>query len=136
MSFQIEGGCSCGSCRFSTPNEAVYQLLCYCTDCQAISGSTSYTAYVVPLVSVAITKGVPTKYVVDADSGRTNARMFCPDCGTQLYAELEELGVASVDAMALDDPLHYRPTLNHYTKSAPDWCQVNAKLDELPLIPR
>ena len=136
MSFQIEGGSSCGSCRFSTTNEAVYELLCYCTDCQTVSGSTSYTAYVVPLDTVAIIEGLPAKYAVNADSGRTNARVFCPDCGTRLYAELEELGFASVNAMALDDSTHFCPTLNHYTESAPDWCQVNAKLDELPLIPR
>lgn len=45
MSDTVEGGCLCGNIRFQTTKEPSYQLLCYCTDCQTISGAANFAAY-------------------------------------------------------------------------------------------
>ena len=71
MSSTIEGGCLCGDIRFETTSAPVFQLLCYCTDCQIISGAPGYAAYGVPIDSLTITQGEPVEYNLLAESGRT-----------------------------------------------------------------
>ena len=70
MSDRISGGCLCGRTQFETNREPVMQILCHCTDCQTVSGSAFYTAYIVPLESVTLTKGAPGGFSVKSDKGR------------------------------------------------------------------
>jgi len=134
MSDRISGGCLCGRTQFETNREPVMQILCHCTDCQTVSGSAFYTAYIVPLESVTLTKGEPGGFSVKSDKGRDNRRRFCKDCGTRLWAELE-MGFASVNGMALGDRSHFNPTHNHRLETAPGWCALNALLETLPITP-
>ena len=131
MSENRSGSCLCGDIRFNVPATPVLQVLCHCTDCQTISGSASYCAYIVPLDSVVLQQGEPEHYDVIADSGRRNSRRFCGNCGSRLWAELE-MGTASVNGMCLDDRDHFQPSYNHRLGSAPGWCQINNELEELP----
>ncbi len=128
MSGRISGGCLCGAIRFETTAEPQFQLLCHCTDCQTVSGASAYAAYVVPLDSLQVIQGKATHFDVTADSGRVNARHFCPTCGTRVWAVLKEMGMASVNGLALDDRTHFQPGAHHMSDSAPQWCQ----LDDLP----
>ena len=132
----IEGGCLCGRIRFSTAKEPSYQLLCFCTDCQTISGAGSYAAYGVPIESISLLKGEPKIFEIAADSGRVNARRFCPDCGSRVWAQIDELGLASVNALALDDKAHFQPESNHCPESAPGWCAINEDLEYFARIPK
>ena len=136
MSDTIEGGCLCGDIRFETTRTPVFQLLCYCTDCQIISGAPGYAAYGVLIDSLTITKGEPVEFNVLAESGRTNSRRFCGRCGTRVWAQLDELGFASVNGFSLDDRQHFKPGHNHCLDSAPDWCKLDQALQDFPPIPR
>lgn len=133
---KVAGGCHCGGVRYETTSEPVLQCLCYCADCQTISGAAGYAVYGVPIDSVVVTRGEPAEYDVQADSGRINSRRFCPHCGTRIWAQLEELGIASINGLTLDDRDHFRPSANHFPDSAPDWCQLDRNLEVLPPIPR
>lgn len=124
MSERVAGGCLCGAIRFETMGEPAAQLLCHCTDCQTVSGAAAYAAYVVPLERLEVTQGEPVGYEVVAASGRANARHFCPKCGTRVFAVLTEMGLASVNGLALDDRRHFQPDANHMPESAPDWCRL------------
>ena len=125
MSETITGGCLCGAIRFETTAEPAIQLLCHCTDCQTISGAAAYAAYVVPLDTLSVSNGEPAHYEVTADSGRSNSRHFCPNCGTRVWAVLKEMELASVNGLALDDRKHFQPSANHKTSSAPHWCALS-----------
>lgn len=122
MNDTILGGCLCGAIRFEASADAEFQLLCHCTDCQTVSGAAAYAAYVVPLKSLKVLTGEPAHFEVTADSGRINSRHFCPTCGTRVWAVLEEIGMASVNGLALDNRSHFQPAANHRLDSAPDWC--------------
>ena len=124
MSDVISGRCLCGEVRFETTNEPVLQLLCHCKDCQTVSGAAAYAAYVVPIDTLKVVQGETAHFSVNADSGRTNSRHFCPTCGSRVWAILEEMGVASVNGLALDDRSHFKPAGNHLPDSAPNWCQL------------
>ncbi|MEM7219710.1 MAG: GFA family protein [Pseudomonadota bacterium] len=118
----ISGGCLCGAIRFETSAEPAFALMCHCTDCQKISGAVAYAAYVVPLDQLNVIAGDPAHFDVQAQSGRINSRHFCTNCGTRVWAVLAELGMASVNGMALDNRTHFRPMANHMPESAPTWC--------------
>lgn len=133
---KITGGCLCGEIRYETTSEPALQCLCFCTDCQTISGAAGYAVYGVPIDSVVLTQGQPAEYNVQADSGRINSRWFCPNCGTRIWAQLEELGIASINGLTLDQRNHFHPSANHFPDSAPSWCQLDQSLEVLPPIPR
>ena len=76
MSDMISGGCLCGNVRFETTSEPAMQVLCHCVDCQTVSGSAFYTAYIVQLESVKLIKGEPGDFTVKSDRGRRNHRRF------------------------------------------------------------
>lgn len=65
-----------------------------------------------------------------------NSRHFCPTCGTRIWAQLDELGLASINGSTLDQRDHFHPTANHFPDSAPDWCRLDESLEVLPPIPR
>ena len=132
MSDTVIGSCLCGEIRFSAPAEPIIQVLCHCTDCQTLSGAASYCAYIVPLEGVKLLQGRPECYDVKADTGRLNSRRFCGKCGSRVWAELE-MGTASVNGLCFSDRGHFRPSHNHRLNTAPDWCQINNELDELPV---
>ena len=136
MSETKEGGCLCGNIRYQVTGEPVFQSLCYCTDCQTISGAAGYAAYGVPIDSLTVTRGEPVRYSVTADSGRINTRLFCGVCGSRVFAQLDELGFASVNGFTLDDRNHFKPTSINCPESAPDWCQLDAALETFPPVPR
>ena len=132
MSDRIQGSCLCQAVQFEVPAQPLVQTLCFCTHCQVISGANSYTAYVVPLTDLVRLKGDPGHYALLSDSGRTNTRFFCRDCGSRCWAELES-GVASVNGMALHDRSHFKPTHNHRSDNAPEWCVIDQALEALPV---
>ncbi len=132
MTERISGGCLCGDVRFETDAVPQIQILCHCTDCQRVSGSAFYAAYLVPTESMTLTQGETVRFDVDPDTGRINSRRFCGRCGTRLWAELE-MGISSVNGMALDDRKHFQPTHNHRPETAPSWCAVNEAMEILPV---
>ena len=131
----ITGGCLCGSIRFEAAAIPNVTALCYCTDCQHVSGSQFYAAYLVDLDSgIRLIKGTPATHRVHCDSGRHKDHKFCPQCGSRVWAEVPELNMASVNGFAFDDKAHYQPQFNHRTSSAPSWCVIDESLDEVPPV--
>jgi len=82
----IDGGCHCGKIRYEADIDSENVLVCHCTDCQVLSGSAFRTVVFVPEAAFTLLDGSLKTYVKTADSGNKRAMMFCPDCGTQIYA--------------------------------------------------
>lgn len=62
----VTGGCLCGEIRYETTSQPTLQCLCYCTDCQTISGAAGYAVYGVPIDSVVVTRRAPEWCHLDA----------------------------------------------------------------------
>jgi hypothetical protein len=61
-------------------------------------------------------------YDVQAKSGNTVSRGFCPECGSPLCARLSTLPtVVSIRIASLDDPSGVSPTMDIWTVSAQHW---------------
>lgn len=119
----VDGGCHCGSIRYEAEVDPEDTIICHCTDCQTLSGSAYRTVVFVPESDFTLLAGDLKIYVKTADSGNRRAMMFCPECGTQIYATSVEgegrtfgLRVGTVRQRA-----ELRPRRQHWCRSALDW---------------
>jgi len=62
-------------------------------------------------------------YIKTADSGNRRAMMFCPDCGTQIYATSVDgdARVLGLRAGTARQRAELRPRKQHWCRSALDW---------------
>jgi hypothetical protein len=82
---QIDGACHCGLISFTAEIDPTRVMVCHCTDCQVLSGSSFRVIVAAPIETFAL-RGQPKTYVKVAESGNRRAQVFCPECGTPLFA--------------------------------------------------
>jgi hypothetical protein len=85
----IDGTCHCGRISFTAQIDPTRVMVCHCADCQILSGSPFRAVVAAPIESFDL-RGQPKSYVKVAESGNRRAQMFCPECGTPLYATAPE----------------------------------------------
>jgi hypothetical protein len=117
MSTTHRGGCRCGAIRYEIAAEPMFGGQCQCLDCQHETGGghTSFVAF--PAEAVKLT-GTPRLYEVQADSGHTVRRGFCP-----------------TSAGSLDDPSIFKPQFVCYTSRGHAWDFVDPALPSFPKMP-
>jgi hypothetical protein len=132
MSMRINGSCHCGSISYVADIDPDRVVVCHCTDCQKLSGAPFRAVVTVPIERFSVT-GSPKAYVKVAESGNRRAQMFCPDCGTNLYASAAEsptwvsIRLGSVEQRAL-----LKPSAQIWQRSAIPWV---AELSQVPGAP-
>jgi len=110
---------------------------CHCRECQKFTGTAYMSAFMVPVESFKITKGEPSFYTVDADSGGEISRGFCKACGSPVFAKFTSMpGIVAITAGSLDDPTGFKPTMDMYTSMAQPWVAMNPDLKKFPESPR
>ena len=82
----IDGGCHCGNIVYEAEADPARAIICHCTDCQTMSGAPFNAVIPVPESQFTLKSGTLKTYVKTAESGNKRAQIFCPDCGTRLYA--------------------------------------------------
>ncbi len=83
---QIDGACHCGYITYQARVDPALASMCHCTDCQKLGGGALRTALPTPESQFALLKGEPKVYVKTAENGNKRQQVFCPECGTHLYA--------------------------------------------------
>lgn len=122
------GGCLCSEVRYRLTAEPVAARICWCRDCQRISGNGTVNA-IFPSSAIEATGSI-SEYVSQADSGNYIQRRFCPLCGCHLFADSSgRQGFTVVRIGTLDDPSSVRPMANIWSASAPDWACLDPALD-------
>jgi len=119
----IDGGCHCGNISYEAEIDPEKVIVCHCTDCQELSGTAFHTVVFVPESQFNLRNGSLKIYVKTADSGTERAQMFCPDCGTQIYAtsvggDEKVLGLRVGTARQRGE---LRPRRQVWCRSALDW---------------
>jgi hypothetical protein len=121
MPVEFSGGCACRNVRYDCGVPPQLSYTCHCRDCQRASGSVGYPMIYVPGRFLAV-RGTCRYYGVEAASGRSISRGFCPECGSPLFVKLalwpNALGVT---AGSLDDPSRFQPIADIWTESAHPW---------------
>ena len=120
---KIDGGCHCGYITYQAevdPNEV---KVCHCTDCQSLSGSAFRTIVFAAEDTFKLLSGEPKTYIKTAESGAKRAQVFCPECGTQIYATSVGEGPKTfgVRVGTARQRAELRPTTQIWCRSAQDW---------------
>ena len=125
----INGACHCGSISFSAEIDPSRVMVCHCTDCQTLSGSPFRAVVAAPIASFNL-RGEPKSYVKVAQSGNRRAQVFCPECGTPLYATAPENATSVVIRLGcVEQRAQLKPAVQVWQHSALPW------LSELTSVP-
>ena len=121
MNNKIEGGCFCGSIRYSFESNNYPSANCYCSMCRRISGAAFVSWIAIPSSFFNYTNGAPKKLI----SSTHGVRYFCEDCGTPLVCILDEdQKNIYVTICSLDNPQNFKPKDDLYTEDMLDWVKT------------
>ena len=131
MSFVLDGGCLCGAVRFHVNQAPLKTLVCHCTFCQRMTGSSFYANSVFPIEAVEFNDGEVRKYEHTSDgSGRKVYVEFGPTCGTTIGLTFERWrDLRAVSRGCYDNPNAVDITSNIWTRSAQSGVALPAEVD-------
>ena len=110
----LAGGRLCEAVRYRVTAEPMGSAYCHCRMCQRRSGAPAGATVEVPAGGLEFMRGEPADY----RSSPTAERLFCRDCGTELYFTLlDDPPSLSLNLGTLDDPEAVRPTKHIWTSS-------------------
>jgi hypothetical protein len=118
---KVDGHCYCGKISFTAEADPQTVTVCHCTDCQEITGSAYRT--VVTAHNLKILSGTPKVWLKQADSGRSRAHSFCPDCGSPIYSGAPDgsLETVSLRIGTLTQRRELPPAKQIWCRSALPW---------------
>ena len=131
MPLILEGGCLCAKVRFRATHAPLRTLVCHCTFCQRMTGSSSYAESLFPIDAVAFNGGERRTYAHTSDgSGKKVYVEFCPHCGTTLGLTFERWpDLRAVSRGCFDKPGAVEVTANIWTRSAQSGVALPAGID-------
>lgn len=129
----IDGACHCGAVSFTAEIDPGRVMVCHCTDCQVLSGAPFRAVVAAAYESLSI-QGQTKRYVKVAQSGNRRAQVFCPECGTPLWAAPAENPTAAVIRLGcVKQRAQLRPAVQIWQHSELDWV---SKLSSIPGSPQ
>ena len=118
---QIRGACHCSAVSFTADIDPSRVVLCHCTDCQVMSGSAFRRVVLAPIDTLALS-GQTNVYAKVAESGNRPVQVFCPECGTPLYAMApEHATTVSIRVGCVGERSRLRPAAQIWARSAMPW---------------
>ena len=134
---KIEGGCLCGSVRYTSDSEPAAIINCYCETCRKNSGSTNSFNLAMPAGSVQVTGDTVATYVDHSGaSGKPFNRKFCSECGSHFMAGGPAYGdMEFIKGGTLDDPSWAEPKVHIWCEEKLDWLQLPEGSTQVPRNP-
>lgn len=112
---KLEGGCYCGSLRYTCEGDPVMKGQCHCRECQYLSGGAPNLFLLMPTSGFSYTKGTPKEFK-RKDLERAVTREFCAECGTHVVTRPPGYSALVLKVGTLDDPtLFGGPQMAIYT---------------------
>jgi hypothetical protein len=123
---KLTGHCLCGKITFEADTDIKLMANCHCSDCRAATGAAYGTLVFVPESGLKI-KGTPKVFMHKADSGSDMEKLFCPDCGSQMFGRNSaRAGMIAIRAGVIDQKDVVKPTVNVF---------LDSKLPSTPVDP-
>jgi len=129
------GGCLCGAVTYEAVGEPVFAAHCCCSDCRKASGADHITAafYLVDQVSIS---GDVAEFGVEAESGNTNYRQFCPSCGSRLFSRNSaNETMMGIQTGTMDQAHGIKPRGVVYAAEMREWDCFNQDLPQFEKMP-
>jgi hypothetical protein len=122
----ISGQCHCGAVSFTALIDPGRVMVCHCTDCQVLSGA-PYRAVVAAPFDSLVVSGQTKHYIKVAQSGNRRAQVFCPECGTPLWATAPENPTAVIIRLGcVKERAQLKPAVQIWKHSALPWVEALA----------
>ena len=83
---KIDGSCHCGHVCYEAEIDPDEVSICHYTDCQVLTGSAFRVTVPAMRATVRLLAEAPKSYIKTADNGKKRLQMFCPECGSPLFA--------------------------------------------------
>ncbi len=130
---QIDGACHCGAVTFTAEVDPSRVMVCHCTDCQVLSGAPYRAVVAAPIDSLSVS-GVTKSYIKVAQSGNRRSQVFCPECGTPLWATAPENPVSVIIRLGcVKQRAQLAPAVQIWRQSALPWVE---QLGSIPASPQ
>ncbi len=128
----MTGGCLCGEVRFEIDQPLIEAEYCHCTRCQRRTGTAASVTALAASGALRIVQGADL--VKSWDPGDGWAKLFCSNCGGQLFCrnpgDPEQFGVR---LGAFDEDPGIRPSFHQFVAYAAPWEAIPD--DGLPRYP-
>lgn len=132
---KLSGKCLCGNIKFSGDTEIKLMANCHCSDCRAATGAAYGTLLFVDEDAIQVT-GSPKVFNHKAESGANMEKLFCPDCGSQLFGRNSNRPkTLSIRAGVLDQDSLVKPSVNVFLDSKIDSTPIDPDLKGFPKMP-
>lgn len=118
---KIDGACHCGAVSFTAEIDPSRVMVCHCTDCQVLSGAPFRAVVAAPFEGLVVS-GQTRSYIKVAQSGNRRAQVFCPECGTPLWATAPENPTAVIIRLGcVRQRAQLKPAVQIWQHSALPW---------------
>ena len=117
--------CRCGQLHATVTGEPVRVSVCHCLNCKKRSGSAFAVQARWPAERVTI-EGRSKTFDIVADSGNRCTFHFCPECGSDVYYEIDGKfdGLVAIPLGAFDDPWFVSPAFSVWEERKHDWVEI------------
>jgi hypothetical protein len=121
--------CRCGQLRATVTGEPVRVSVCHCLNCKKRSGSAFAVQARWPKDHARI-EGRSKTFVIVADSGNRATFHFCPDCGSDVYYEIDGKfdhkfdDLIAIPLGAFNDPYFGKPEYSVWEGRKHEWVEI------------
>ncbi|HEU0284807.1 MAG TPA: GFA family protein [Sphingomicrobium sp.] len=117
--------CRCGQLKANVTGLPVRVSVCHCLNCKKRSGSAFAVQARWPAELVTI-EGQSKSWVIVADSGNPATFYFCPECGSDVYYEINGKfdGLIAIPLGAFDDPYFLQPGFSVWEERKNSWVEI------------
>jgi hypothetical protein len=126
--------CRCGQLRATATGEPVRVSVCHCLNCKKRSGSAFAVQARWPKAQATI-EGQWKSFVIVADSGNRATFHFCPECGSDVYYEIDGKfddkfnDLVAIPVGAFDDPFFASPEYSVWEGRKHAWVEITGDLE-------
>ena len=121
--------CRCGQLKATVTGDPVRASVCHCLNCKKRSGSAFAVQARWPKGQVTI-EGLSRTFIKVADSGNRATFHFCPECGSDVYYEIDGKfddkfnDLLAIPLGAFDDPYFLSPKFSVWEERKHDWVEI------------
>jgi hypothetical protein len=127
---EYEGGCECGSVRYTMTDEPIFVNCCHCRQCQKITGSAFAINGMIEADRLQVVKG---EEKLSTDTGEAR----CSECGTLLWGvhRLFRDTIKFVRLGTLDEAERIAPNAHFFIRSKHRWVTIPDGVPQFETLP-
>jgi hypothetical protein len=122
----LRGSCQCGAVTYAVADEFLYAVNCHCSLCRRATGSAFKPLAGIERAKLRLTSG-EDRVMILGSAGWHDER--CRDCGSLLYAVVQDGTRVHVTMGTLVDTPTIRPSAHIFVSSKAPWFTIT---DDLP----